>query len=234
MSDTIQQNLKNLTEHDQDNVFAAVHNVYSQLEAIEKFVARRFDELSMEINATSQQVDMAEDGITKRFSEILEILSAISYTGAGDSAANSGVELQAVIHDTENAANKILDAAERIAETVGDDLDWSDDTVRADLRDKIANDVQEILLACTFQDLTGQRIRNTLDNLHQIESRLSSTFERLGIDITPSADAIQKQVVKASSQEEIDALIKGYDAAQSANAEEKPVDQDDIDKLFNE
>ena len=72
-------------------------------------MARRFDEISMEINATSQQIDMNEDGMGKRFSEILEILGAINYLGKGESAANTGVELQSVISDTENAANTILD-----------------------------------------------------------------------------------------------------------------------------
>ncbi len=192
------------------DVFSAVSGVCSQLEAIEQFVARRFDEISMEINASAQQADMAEDVITNRFSEILEILSAISYTGSGDTQANTGVELEAIIGDTEEAANKILDSAERIAEIVDEDIDWSDDAMRQNLREKIKNDVQEILLACTFQDLTGQRIRNTLDNLQTIESRLSSTFERLGINIQPNQEAIDKKIVKASSQEEIDELLKNY------------------------
>ena len=198
--------------------FTAMGNLNKQLKSIEMFVARRFDEISMEINATSQQVDMTEGAITNKFSEILEILGAISYSGSGDSAANSGVELEAVITDTEHAANTILDAADRIANHVDADRDWADPKTIEDIREKIRNDVQEILLACTFQDLTGQRIRNTLNNLHQIESRLSTTFERLGIHVAPREEEIAKATRKASSQSEIDALLAGFDAGNKAAA----------------
>ena len=165
----------------------------------------------MEINATSQQVDMTEDTIVKRFAEILEILGSISYSGAGDSAANTGVELEAVIEETEDAANNILDAADRIMDYVTNETDWNDPNKRESVREKIQGDIQEILLACTFQDLTGQRIRNTLNNLHQIESRLSSTFERLGIKVEPDRRHIEEKVQKASSQGDIDALLAGMD-----------------------
>ncbi|MBK9584376.1 MAG: hypothetical protein KA099_03180 [Alphaproteobacteria bacterium] len=192
------------------DIFHAVESLNSQLRVIEKFVARRFDEISMEINATAQQVDMAEDGIVRRFQEILEVLSAISYKGDGKSAANSGVELEAIIEDTEDAANRILDAADRIVEYVSNDheKDWDNPKTRDDLRERIRNDIQEILLACTFQDLTGQRIRNTLNNLHDIENRISSAFERLGIQVRPEQAVIEERVGKASNQDEIDALLR--------------------------
>lgn len=191
------------------DIFGAVESLNAQLKTIEKFVARRFDEISMEINATAQQVDMAEDGIVRRFQEILEVLGAISYKGDHATAANNGVELEAVIEDTENAANKILDAADRIVEYVSDDhdKDWSDSKKRDELRKRISDDIQEILLACTFQDLTGQRIRNTLNNLHDIESRISSAFEKLGIEVKVDEKAIEDRVGKASSQDDIDSLF---------------------------
>lgn len=195
---------------------ATMHALNAKIHTLEKFIARRFDEISMEINATAQQVDMAEDGITKRFSEILEILSAISYSGAGDSAANTGVELEAVIENTEQAANTILDAADRISSYLDEERDWCDIGTRDTMRDKIRSDIQEILMACTFQDLTGQRIRNTLNNLQQIESRLSSTFERLGIKVHVDQDMIAEKVQKASNQDDIDALLASMNSG-SAN-----------------
>lgn len=213
------------------DVYRTVDSLNEQLSVLETFIARRFDEISMEINATSQQVDMAEDGIVKRFSEVLEILSAINYHGDGNSAANTGVELEAVIEDTENAANHILDAADRIADYVDGEKDWNDEGTREDIRNKIRDDIQEILMACTFQDLTGQRIRNTLNNLHSIEERLSNTFERLGIEVKPDDGIIAEKVQKASSQDDVDALF-------SQAGEEKATDgntssQDDIDSLFD-
>lgn len=214
----------------QEDVYKTVDSVNTQLNTLEKFIARRFDEISMEINATAQQVDMAEDGIIKRFSEILEVLSAINYKGSGNSAANTGVELEAVIEDTENAANNILDAADRIVEYVSDDHDWNNEKVREEMRERIRNDIQEILMACTFQDLTGQRIRNTLTNLQNIEERLSSTFERLGIEVTPSHEVIAEKVQKAGSQDEVDALFSG---ANDSEGSSESSSQDDIDGMFD-
>lgn len=210
------------------DIYKTVDTLNAQIQTMEKFIARRFDEISMEINATAQQFDMAEEGITSRFSEVLEILGAINYHGDGSSAANTGVELEAVIEDTENAANHILDAADRIASYVDSEKDWSSASGQAELRDKIRNDIQEILMACTFQDLTGQRIRNTLNNLHSIEERLSSTFERLGIDVQTNQSAIQKQVQKASSQNEVDDI---FSAAKEDSG--KAASQDDIDGMFD-
>ncbi len=202
---------KDIEPEGKKDVYEAVRSLNSQLQSMEKFIARRFDEISMEINATAQQVDMAEDGIIKRFSEILEVLSAISYHGDKASAANSGVELQAVIDDTENAANRILDAADRIVEYVSNEKNWDQPEKRDELRERIQNDIQEILLACTFQDLTGQRIRNTLNNLHDIETRISSTFERLGIPIMPDQEKIEENIQAAASQEDIDKLLASMD-----------------------
>ena len=215
---------------DGKDIYRTVDHLNEQLSVLETFIARRFDEISMEINATSQQVDMAEDGIVRRFSEVLEILSAINYKGEGNSAANTGVELEAVIEDTENAANHILDAADRIADYVDGEKDWNDEDTREDIRNRIRTDIQEILMACTFQDLTGQRIRNTLDNLHSIEERLSNTFERLGIEVNPNESAVAAKVQKASSQSEVDDLFKASSADESSGDKSS---QDDIDSLFD-
>lgn len=184
-----------------------VNSVQSQLDAMQRFVSRRFDEISMEINATSQQVDMAEEGIKNRFGEILEILGAISWSGDGTTPANTGVELEAVIKDTEKAANTILDATDRIAKRIDPQKgeNWNDEASRRKALEAMANDVQDILMACTFQDLAGQRIRKTLENLRSIEDRLSSTLERLGIKIT--APATNPAIARATSQSDIDEMF---------------------------
>lgn len=223
-----ESNVEPIMKETTKDVYQTIDVLNSQMSTLEQFIARRFDEISMEINATSQQVDMAEDGIVKRFAEVLEILGAINYSGAGDSAANTGVELEAVITDTEDAANHILDAADRIVDYVSDERDWNNEEVREDMRGRIKNDIQEILLACTFQDLTGQRIRNTLNNLHSIEARLSQTFERLGIKVEAREDVVAAQVQKASSQSEVDDLFK-----QNKDGSDDKSSQGDIDGMFD-
>lgn len=198
-----------MTESHKPDVADLLTDVKSHLVNIETLFRRRFDEISMEINATSQQIGMAEEGIATQFTEILKFLTSISHNAGGLTAANTGLELESVISDTEKAANTILDAADRIANRVHTQGRWDDNTSRDQMLQETRQDVQEILMACTFQDLTGQRIRKTLENLHLIESQLSETLGKLGIDIHVDQQEVIKEHTynKASSQNDIDALF---------------------------
>lgn len=187
-----------------------VANMKEKMDVFETFVRRRFDEISMEINATSQQLDMAEEGLANRFSEVLSTISAINFSGTGLTAANTGVELQAVITDTEEAANRILDAADRISDRMKSDMQFATDEDRRQFFEQTKQDVQEILMACTFQDLTGQRIRKTLESLQLIEDKISSTLDELGIEVKadPLAGGVRDSTENhAHSQADIDALF---------------------------
>lgn len=188
-------------------LFSAVDGVTNQLQTIETFIARRFDELSMEINATAQQADMAEESITQRFAEILEILKAVSYSGDGSTAANAGVELDAVVDMTEEAAEKILNAAERITSRVKSGAEVKDDEARQIIMDGINKDVEEIFMACAFQDITGQRIRKTLENLQTIEDRLGNALDKMGIQVEVKAEDHKDVSNKPVSQDEIDGMF---------------------------
>lgn len=232
---TMQQRPKNLAVgSDMESVLLMMHVMKEQIDSIqntvkgrmetvdsvkehmtdfERFVRRRFDEISMEINATSQQLDMAEAGFGGRFAEILNTLAAISFSGTGSTAANTGVELEAVIADTEHAANRILDAADRISQHLLNDNaseDLSKET-RSKLAMDISVEIQEILMACAFQDVTGQRIRKTLESIHSIEDSISETLGQLGIETkAPDAQAggVEDSTAgHATSQADIDALF---------------------------
>lgn len=193
-------------EKQQQAVHAKSEHIESQISTLEKFIARRFDEISMEINATSQQVDMAEEGITSKFSEIMEVIQAISYSGGGLTPANAGVELDAVVDMTEDAANKILDSAGRITSVISKDTDWSDENTRKQAFESIQTDVDEIFMACSFQDITSQRIKKTLDNLRVIEDRLGGVLDKLGIKALAPEDNPQLNQ-QTQSQDDIDALF---------------------------
>lgn len=197
-------------------VFGAVDNVAQHLSSIEQFIARRFDEISMEINATSQQVDMAEEGIIKRFAEILEVLKAVSYAGDGSTAANAGVELDAVVEMTEQAANRILDAADHLTQRIEAEKNALTDEEHKQAFEEMSKNVEEIYMACSFQDITGQRIRKTLENLRLIEDRLGSALDKMGIVIDISPEEHNDIKAKLSSQGEIDNFFQ----TQKAKGEE--------------
>lgn len=201
--------------HEPLAVFSAVEHIADKLGAIETFIARRFDEISMEINATSQQVDMAEEGMTKRFSEILEILKAVSYSGDGTTAANAGVELDAVVEMTEQAANRILDAADHLSGRIESEKQASNDEEQKRLFEDMSKDIEEIFLACSFQDITGQRIRKTLENLRLIEDRLGNALEKMGIEVEAYAETHDAIKTKNVSQNEIDNIFQKKNSTQS-------------------
>lgn len=180
-------------------------HVSSQLKQLETFVARRFDELSMEVNATSQLVDMAEEGLRRHFLEILEILKAINFHGEGSSPANTGVELEAVVQITETAANNIMDAADRIVSCLNADDSWQDEARRQKAIDTINQNIQDIMMSCNFQDLTGQRIRKAIENLQNVETRLNETLQKLGLDT--SGVGKSPDLAPGSSQGDIDELF---------------------------
>jgi chemotaxis protein CheZ len=141
--------------------------VSAELAELRRFIDRRFAELSMEISATSQLMDYSESNISSQIATMKEQLAAVvALPSAG--TRNSGLELEAVVHATEEAANRIMEAAEAI----GDWLSSGNDNpaLRANVNEK----VNAIFEACSFQDLTSQRIRRAIDHLHQVESMLGS------------------------------------------------------------
>jgi len=190
---------------DSDDVFSSMSTVAAQLDTIEKFIARRFDEISMEINATAQQIDMNDDSMKQKFHEIFEVLKAISYRGDGSTAANAGVELDAVVDMTEQAANTILDAADQISQDIQKSKETSSEDERKALLESVNGHVEEIFMACSFQDITGQRIKQTLENLRMIEDRLGSTLQKIGIVVDDVRAEDHSAIAnKLSNQNEID------------------------------
>lgn len=201
---------------DGTEITSVAHNMaelLTQISTMETFIKRRFDEISMEINATSQQIDMSEDGMAKRFGEILGIVNSISFQGDGTTPANTGVELEAVIAETQKAANTILDNCDRMNALLYPEDTNALETAegRKNLLAALRDGVQNIMVACSFQDIAGQRIRKTLESITEIEDRISGALEGMGVgaaSLKAAAQASTKDAVKSgSTQDEIDALF---------------------------
>jgi chemotaxis regulatin CheY-phosphate phosphatase CheZ len=95
-------------------------------------------------------------------------------------------ELDAIVSATEQATQRILEAAEQVQECA-----WS-------MREAGANDaycekfdtlVTRIYTACTFHDLTGQRISKVVALLGYLEERLDAMSRIWGGEIAPSETA---------------------------------------------
>jgi chemotaxis protein CheZ len=91
-----------------------------------------------------------------------------------------GDVLDAVVTDTEEAALEILRQAERAQAAAGrlhagDSADTSADLAEVDAA------ATAIVMACAFQDITGQRVRKVLSTMRQVEARVAALVALLGI-----------------------------------------------------
>ena len=153
-------------------------SIRAEIDDLRRFVDRRIAELSMEIHATVQLVDYSETNLSAKLAGIHEL---IGHVVAAPAAAtyNSGVELEAVVQATEHAANQIMEAAEAISR-------WLQAGGDPAALPAVTRQVNAIFEACTFQDLTGQRIRRAIEHLQQVESMLSGMMQEVPAEIHDS------------------------------------------------
>jgi chemotaxis protein CheZ len=124
-------------------------------------------------------------------------------------------ELDAIVTHTEEATGTILDAAEII------DAEASKLGCQA-----ISDQVMLIFEACSFQDITGQRISKIVATLKHIEDRIEKINAVFGIELKRKHRAA-KVIAAPNTQEEADAaLLHGPQIPIKAN------DQDEIDALL--
>jgi chemotaxis regulatin CheY-phosphate phosphatase CheZ len=135
------------------------------LDDLRHFVDRRISELSVEIHGTTQLLDFSEANLTGHLTSIKQEIARVVAAPAFATRA-SGLELEAVVQVTERAANQIMEAAEAI----GNWIERGRDDPRA--IEAITERLNSIFEACTFQDLTGQRIRRAIEHLQKVETML--------------------------------------------------------------
>lgn len=135
-------------------------------EELRGFVDRRIAELSSEVHASVQMVDFSETNLTQQLARMHQQLSRVVALPAA-ATRNSGSELAGVVQASEDAANRILAAAEQIAAALDE----------AEPKPAILRQVNAIFEACAFQDLTGQRIRRVLDQLTSLDRMLAHLAE---------------------------------------------------------
>ena len=150
--------------------------IRDEMDGLRTFLDRRIAELSAEIHATVQMVDFSEVNLSEQLSAIRQQIASVV---AAPSAAtrNSGLELEAVVQATEEAANRIMEAAEAIGDWL---RDGKNDTASMEVVNEKVNAIFE---ACSFQDVTGQRIRRAIQHLQQVEHMLTDMAP--GEDVSP-------------------------------------------------
>lgn len=147
-------------------------------------------------------------------------LAAIKHPGDNDMGfSRTGSQLEAVVAATESATDTIMEATERNEEIV--DKLRNDDKGHDALLDNILENGYQIMEACSFQDITGQRVGKVAKFVDHIEDRIDALINIWGKD-----DIDRLGTLIADQRSEDEKLLSGPTLA------DEGVGQDDIDKLF--
>ena len=191
---------------------AVCDTIRTEIGALRTFVDRRIAELSAEVHATSDLMDFSETNLSGQLKGIRDQIANVVAMPA-TATRNSGLELEAVVQATEAAANRIMEAAEAIG-------DWLRDGKTDPASIDAANEkINAIFEACSFQDVTGQRIRRAIQHLQQVETMLT--------DMVPGSEPPPNPVA-------VNAPYNNAGALTSAQAQANPdLGQDAVDSLFD-
>jgi chemotaxis protein CheZ len=143
----------------------------------------------------------------------------------------AGAELEAVVNDTETATETIMTLAEGIMALEPDNLE----NYKAQVDEKMMGMIE----ACSFQDITGQRVSKVVSTLTHIEERVARFSSVMGVLDAEEEGGDEKEQWRqdnllngpqidgpATGQNAIDALFDG-------DISDEELGQDAIDNMFD-
>jgi chemotaxis protein CheZ len=125
-------------------------------------------------------------------------------------------ELDAVVGDTEAATNKIMDVCDVITQI--------SEQVPLEFKGSLVDCTTQIFEACSFQDITGQRISKVVSALKHIDVKVDALLKALGNDLVPYN-------LEIPARQSVDDL----DPSKLLNGPQLPgngIDQNDVDNLL--
>ncbi|MFC4724751.1 protein phosphatase CheZ [Glycocaulis abyssi] len=139
----------------------------------------------------------------------------------------AGAELEAVVTDTERATETIMQEAETLLGEKPDDI--------AAYKAQVDEAMMRIIEACSFQDLSGQRVSKVVESLRHVEKRVSRFAATMGVH---DAEADEDEVAESERKKKLHLngpAIGGPEVAQDAVDEliASDLDQNAIDALFD-
>ncbi len=161
-------------------------------------------------------------------SRLREEIATISNQG-DDPTHFSGmtVQLDAIVDATENATNTILEATETVEDIANKLRDESDPDARKALCDKLTEQTMQVMEACSFQDITGQRVAKVMGSLKFVAEHVGAMVELWGRD--EIEDLVKALSIESEEAEEVSEEVTLDGPALPGNA----ISQDDIDALFD-
>lgn len=161
-------------------------------------------------------------GLFKYVQRVREEIAAMSLPTDDDNKFDTMSEqLDIIVKSTEEATHTIMGVME-MNDVLVDKLEklLVDDEAKSVLSEIVNNNMQ-VIQACSFQDLTGQRINRVIKSLSYVETRVNNLAEVWG------KDEIEKIELEESKKTEDEKLLHG------PQDPGRGISQDEIDSLFN-
>jgi chemotaxis protein CheZ len=142
-----------------------------------------------------------------------------NYTAVSD-------ELAAITQDTEDATNSIMDATDEIERITGL-VNNGSKTLEDGSKDILAQ-CGQIIISCSFQDITSQRVQKVVDVLQEIDIQIARIESHLNSPISAGIEENFSKDGFSREQQVEDGLLNGP-ALPTQQAT-----QEDIDSLFED
>lgn len=180
-----------------EHLTGSLHTIFS---ALDSTIFREFGSIASSITRARDEIDKLQPhDITK------------------DHIPGADRELQAIITATEDATNTIMECSEAILEIEANDLE--------SYKAAVSDNVMQIFEACSFQDITGQRVSKVVNVLEDIDDRVSRFATAFG---TTNSDVAVSERERERDERAKDQILNG------PALEGEGVDQNDIDQMLTE
>ncbi|MEQ8193384.1 MAG: protein phosphatase CheZ [Rhodospirillales bacterium] len=135
-----------------------------------------------------------------------------------------GKQLDAIVEATEHATETIMNAMEQNEECVTLLKAGEKDPKKLELLDKISDNGNAVFEACSFQDITGQRVTKIIKSISFVEERVESLLNIWGREALAEVET----GVGEETKREQELMLHGpkVDGQES-------ISQAEIDKLFD-
>ena len=161
-------------------------------------------------------------GLLRYIQRVRTEIAAISRPADEDFKFESmGEQLDAIVKATETATNTIMAAMERNDDIIEKIRAKTKSKKLQELCDQLIENDNEVFEACSFQDITGQRVNKVVKSITYVEDRVTALVDVWG------KEELDKIVIKAEEKTEDEKLLEG------PQMEGKGLSQSEVDALFD-
>lgn len=180
----------------------------------------------MHVDHTGNPMDRLKqelDGLSRYILRVRQEVAAIDRPAEQtDDFESMGDQMIAVVKATEAATDTIMEAMESNGEAVALLREKIEDPEQLALLDKITDNANNVFEACSFQDITGQRVGRVAKSITFVEERVEMLKYLLGEE-----ELAEVEVASDREEPTDEELLNGP----QLNGE--GLSQDDIDSLFD-